>query len=150
MTTPTAWKTRSTPAPERSTTDRARADRWSDTSGLSVFVEDAPDSNDGVRITVGPGSGKATISACGIPSIKLSPGEYVITCGSLIVLVIHGSAEISLDGGLTIVLIPSGGTAEVSDTANGALVENVAGGNVTVTVDGGTPAWSPPGRPHGR
>ena len=107
-----------------------------DSAGLDVHVEDAAASGDGVLVTVGPGSGKATISACGIPSIKLSPGEYVITCGSVIVQVVHGSAEISLDGGLTIVSIPSGAKAEVSDTANGALIENVVGGNVTVTVDG--------------
>jgi hypothetical protein len=111
-----------------------------DANGHTVLIEN---SADGVKITVGGGAGQATITACGIPSIKLSPGEYGITCGSVIVDVVSGTANAVLDGGLTIVSIPAGASARVTDTANGARAEHLSGGGITVTVDGVTSLIAP-------
>ena len=107
-------------------------------NGLTVTITDAPDLIDGVLVTVGPGTGtqRATISACGMTQRPYHDSSLVLTCGSTIVKTITGLVEIELDGGLTIVSIPAGAAAEVTDTPNGALVANVVGGNVTVVVDG--------------
>ena len=80
---------------------------------------------------------KATISACGIPSIKLSPGEYVIACGSVTVEVITGSAEIELGGGAVVISVPANGIVEVFDLGGGGFsVENQGETNVSVTQNG--------------
>ena len=107
-------------------------------NGLDVLVEDADDPADGIKITVGPGSGKASFTACGIPSIKLSPGEYVITCGSVTVEVVEGSAEIELGGGVVVVSVSGqGGIVKVSDLGGGVfLVENKGETDVAVTQGG--------------
>ena len=57
---------------EPSTTAPGTSGAITNANGLDVLVEDADDPADGIKITVGPGSGKASFTACGIPSIKLS------------------------------------------------------------------------------
>ena len=108
-----------------------------DRAGLDVTVADvvAPD---GVRITVGAGAGKVTLSVCGGFTLKVSAGsEVIVTCGSVKVEVVQGQAEVVLGGGLTVVSVPAGVTARVSQNPNGSYaVQNLGGGNLTVTVDG--------------
>ncbi len=108
-----------------------------DRAGLDVTVEDAA-APDGVRITVGAGSGRVTVSVCGGFTLRVSAGsEIVVTCGSVKVQVLEGAAEVVLGGGLTAVSVPQGVTAKVSANPNGSFkIENLGGGNVTVTVDG--------------
>jgi hypothetical protein len=107
-----------------------------DAAGLGIFVTDAR-APDGVQITVGPGSGKATFSVCGL-TLKVAAGSTVVaTCGSITAKIMAGSAEVVLGGGVTVVSIPAGATAKVSDLGGGLYtVQNIAGVAVTVTVDG--------------
>jgi alpha-tubulin suppressor-like RCC1 family protein len=108
-----------------------------DRAGLEVTIADeaAPD---GVKVTVGPGIGKVTLSVCGGFTLKVAAGsEVVVTCGSVKVEVLQGSAEVVLGGGLTVISVPSGVTAKVSQNPNGSYTtENLGGGSLTVTIDG--------------
>jgi hypothetical protein len=108
-----------------------------DAAGLEVLVEDADDMTDGVKITVGPGSGKATFSICGF-TVRVSAGsEVVITCGSVTVEVVEGSAEIALDDPNVVVSVPEGGSAKVTDDGGTFFtVQNLGGTDLTVTADG--------------
>ncbi len=105
-----------------------------DANGLDVLVEDDAD---GVRITVGPGSGKATFTVCGF-TVKVSAGsEVVISCASVIVEVVEGSADVVLGGGNVVIAVPEGGAVEVSDDGGTFFtVENLGSTDVSVTVDG--------------
>jgi hypothetical protein len=108
-----------------------------DPNGLSVSITDAT-APDGVRVVVGPGAGKATLSVCGGFTLKLSAGsDVIVTCGSVTVEVLAGDAEIVLGDGTTTVLVPPGVTATVTENPDGSYeVTNHGGGDVTVTVDG--------------
>lgn len=120
-----------------------------DASGLVVSVTDAPDGDDGVLVTVGPaaaGSPEATLSVCGM-TLRLSPGSSaVLTCGSVIVEALTGTVRVVLDGGVVVVTVPAGASAEVSDTTTGVEVSDVAGSGVTVAVNGVSTSV-PPGGP---
>jgi WD40 repeat protein len=107
-----------------------------DRAGLTVEVADEP-APDGVRVTVGAGTGRVTLSVCGF-TVRLSAGsEAILTCGSVKVRVLQGDAQVVLGGGLTVVSVPAGVTAKVSENADGSFkVENLGGGSLTVTVDG--------------
>ena len=62
------------------------------------------------------------------------PGTIAtLTCGSVIVRTETGQVEAVLDNGQIVVTIPAEAMAEVSDTANGATVENVTGVGVTIS-----------------
>lgn len=111
-------------------------------NGLLVTIADEADP-EGVRVSVGSGastdgSGKATLSVCGM-TLRVSAGsEVVLTCGSVIVRTISGpAAEVVLDSGAIVVSVPAGSSAEISDTDQGAQVWNVEG-SVTATVNGTT------------
>ena len=109
-----------------------------DRAGLTVLVTDAP-APDGVRMTVaGSGTARAVFTVCGFSTLRLGPGSDVtITCGSVKVQVAAGSAELVLGGGQTVVSVPAGVTARVTDTGGGTYkVEDLGGGPVTVTVGG--------------
>ena len=110
-----------------------------DRAGLDVRVADlsAPD---GVRVTVGAGTGEVSLSVCSGFSVTVAAGSTVdVTCGSVKIDVIQGSAKVVLGGGLTVISVPEGVTAKVSDNGDGSFkVENLGGGDVTVTVDGVT------------
>jgi hypothetical protein len=117
------------------------------TGGLQVTLTDAA-APDGVKVTVGAGTGQVTLSMCpstGAFTLRLSAGsEAVLTCGSIKAHVTRGTAQVVLGGGLTVVTIPAGVTAKV--TANPdhtAAVQNLGGGTVTVTVDGATSTVAP-------
>src|SRR5436190_6447947 len=70
--------------------------------------------------------------------------EVVVTCGSVSVQVIQGSATVVLGDGLTTVSIPQGVKAKVSQDADGRFdVQDLGGGSVTVTVDGVTTVVAP-------
>ena len=107
-----------------------------DRGGLTVSIEDAADP-DGVRVVVGAGTGQARLSVCGF-TINVAPGsELVVTCGSVRVDVIAGEAEIVLDDGATTVTVPAGVSVRVTENEDGSFqVENLGGGDLTVTVDG--------------
>ena len=112
-----------------------------DAGGLAVAVTDAPGSGDGVLVTVGEaatGSPEATLSVCGITLRFAAGSSAVLTCGSVIVETLTGTVRATLDGGVIVVSIPAGSSAEVSDTAAGAEVSDVTGGSVMVAVHG----WS--------
>ena len=68
----------------------------------------------------------------------LGGGEYVITCGSVTVEVVEGSAEIELGGGVVVVSVSGqGGIVKVSDLGGGVfLVENKGETDVAVTQGG--------------
>jgi Tol biopolymer transport system component len=108
-----------------------------DTVGLPVTIADVA-APDGVKVTVGPGIGRATLRVCGGFVVRVSAGsEVLVTCGSVKVAVTHGSAEVVLGDGLTVVSVPSGVTARVYEQPGGRYqVENLGGGTVTVTIDG--------------
>jgi hypothetical protein len=106
-----------------------------DAADNAIFVLSDPD---GVRITVGGGTASATFLVCGF-TLHVAPGsEMVVSCGSITVSVIAGSAEVSLADGLMLVSIPAGTTALVDQAADGSIVvEHLAGvGTLTVTLDG--------------
>ena len=107
-------------------------------NGNTVRITDVA-TPDGVRIAVaGVGTTKTTFSVCGM-TLKLAPGsEVIVTCGSLKVQVITGSAEISVGDGHLVVTVPSGATAKVSDLGGGVYnVDNLgSAGGVTVAIDG--------------
>jgi Tol biopolymer transport system component len=105
-----------------------------DAAGLAVTLADlaAPD---GVRVTVGAGTGQVTLRVCGF-TVRLTAGSVAdITCGSVRVAVAQGEAQIVTGDGLSVVTVPAGATARVSNEAGGSLVQNL-GGAVTVLVDG--------------
>jgi probable HAF family extracellular repeat protein len=106
-----------------------------DPAGLTVTVEDEP--LDGVRVTVGPGAGEATLSVCG-STVQVAAGSIVVlTCSSLITQVISGAAVVELGDGLVAISIPAGVTAEVTENPDGSFsVQNQGGGDITVVVDG--------------
>ena len=79
---------------------------------------------------------RATIFACGLTHRIYHDSMTVISGGSSKVKTQAGLVEIELDGGLTIVSIPSPARAEVSDTPAGALIEDVVGASVTIIIDG--------------
>ena len=107
-----------------------------DRAGLDVHVADEP-APDGVRVIVGSGTGRVTLSVCGF-TLRLSAGsEVVVTCGSVKVQVVQGDAQVILGDGLTVVSVPESATARVSQNLDGSYkVENLGGGTLAVTVDG--------------
>jgi dipeptidyl aminopeptidase/acylaminoacyl peptidase len=110
-----------------------------DAAGLVVRVEDADSSAEGVKITVGPGSGPALLSVCGASQLQVAAdSSVVVTCGSVTVHVEQGSVKIILGGGITIVSIPADVTAKVTDLGGGKFsLQNLSGnGVISVTVDG--------------
>ncbi len=115
-------------------------------AGLTVLVEDLP-APDGVRITVsGSGTGKASFSVCGFPgTLKLAAGSVLeLACGSVILAPRQGVAELELFGGATVVSVPQGGKAEVSETSGGGFsVANRGAGAVTVTTGGSASTVQP-------
>ena len=119
-----------------------------DAAGNAVYIEDAPNP-DGVRITVtGTGSTKSVFDVCG-STLQLPPGsELFLTCGSVKVRVVSGTAEIVLASGVSVVAVPAGVTAKVTDTGGGGFsVENLsAAGSAAVTVTtNGAPSSVQPG-----
>ena len=70
-----------------------------DPAGLDVTIADEP-APDGVRVKVGAGSGRVTLSVCGGFTLKVTAGsDVVVTGGSVTVQVIEGTAEVVLGGG---------------------------------------------------
>jgi len=119
-------------------------------AGFSIAITDAVGTGEGVHILVtGTGTQKVQLSMCGGFTIRLPAGsDTVLTCGSIIVKVAPGSpaAEVVFDGGLAVITIPSGVTAEVGQTPGGGFtVGGVSGGSVSVTVDGSTTTVAPGG-----
>jgi YVTN family beta-propeller protein len=115
-----------------------------DRAGLALTVEDAP-SPDGVRVTVGPGSGQVTLDACGFIETIAAGSETIITCGSVVLEVIEGAAQVLLDAVGSVVSVPAGVTALVASNSDGTvLIQNVAGdGMLGVTVHGEQSALGP-------
>ena len=104
---------------------------------LEVTVVDADDPADGVLITVGAGTGRVTLTACGFATIRLDPGtSMVLTCGSVIARVIEGAVDIELENGLFAVSIPAGADATVEDNPDGSYTV-VNSGTIDV-------AWTDP------
>ena len=96
---------------------------------------------------VGGGAGTATLTVCAPLSglLSLTAGDNVtLTCGSVIVSVTTGPAELSLDGGNIVATIPSGTTLTVTDNGGGSFDFDVTGTG-TVTISGAVSASLPPG-----
>ena len=120
----------------------------SDDGGLSITVTDDP--SNGVEVSVTGGAGTATLTVCPEAlAIILTAGDIVlITCGSVEVMVVGGSAEIDLGGGV-IVIVSEGATATVTDLGGGefTVVNSGETGTVTVDVDGDTTELLPGDEP---
>jgi endoglucanase len=102
-------------------------------AGVAVRVVDAP--IEGVEITVsGTAGGQATFSLCGSTVQLAVGGDVFVTCHSLGLRVVTGSAVVVLNASTTLT-VPSGVTADVSTTGSGFSVVN-QGGAVTVTTNG--------------
>jgi hypothetical protein len=117
-----------------------------DANGLDVLVSDADDSGDGVKITVsGSSAVEASFTVCGF-QIQISGGsEIVITCGSVTLEVVEGSAEIVLGTGVVVSVSGEGSIVKVTDEGGTFYsIENLGPAVVTVIVDG-TPAPLPAG-----
>lgn len=116
--------------------------RLVDSNGLTGRITDAADPTKGVLVTVDPreagtGSGPAELEVCGA-TVLIEPGsQVVLTCASIIVSPITGSATVVLDNGDT-VTVAAGSSAEIEDTPDGVTLSNVSGGGVTVTINGET------------
>jgi hypothetical protein len=108
-----------------------------DSAGLPVTVTDEPDPR-GLDVTAGAGTGTVKLDTCGGYEVDVAAGtDAHITCHSVIVEVVHGSAEIVLAGGFTTISVPQGGTVEVSgDETSGLTVQNLGTTPVGVTVNG--------------
>jgi Tol biopolymer transport system component len=119
--------------------------RVDDAAGLSVSVSDSVDPAEGVLITVGSGTGTASLSVCDGYPLQLSAGSTaVVTCGSITLKVIGGLARIVLLGGTTVVEVPAGTTAKIAENPDATLsVQNLGGGTVTVTANGSTTGVGP-------
>ena len=106
-----------------------------DPAGNTVKITDAS-APDGVRITVaGSGTAKSVFSACGFGTIQLAPGsDVILSCGSVKLKVIAGSASIVLGGGITVVTLVAGAAAELSDLGAGSFRVATAPGSAPVTV----------------
>ena len=107
-----------------------------DPNGLSVAITDAADP-DGLNVAVGAGSGSAELDSCATGSTFVTAGStVVITCASLMLEVVVGSAEVVLAGG-AVVSIPAGGVAEIADTGDGYFTAvNLGPVPITTTVAG--------------
>lgn len=108
-----------------------------DAAGLTVAISDEADP-DGVRITVGAGTGRATVSVCAGFTIRVNAGSsVVVTCGSVRLGVDIGSADIVLGGGSTVISVLQGGEAKATETGSGSYaVANLGSTPITVTKDG--------------
>jgi hypothetical protein len=109
-----------------------------DPNGLSVTVQDAIGPAEGVRVVVtGTGPQKATLEICG-NTVRLTAGsDRPYTCASLIVGAGTGEVVVELGGGLTVVTIPTGGSAEITTiTEDLFIVDNLGSTDVALTVDG--------------
>jgi mannan endo-1,4-beta-mannosidase len=113
-----------------------------DTDDLWTTVDDEP-SPDGVRIRVASGSGSVELEACGFP-VTLTPGtEVVITCGSIGVEVVTGSATVGL-GDLAVVALPQGAVARIAQTGDARYsVENLGNVAIAVVIGGVTTPLAP-------
>ena len=104
-------------------------------NGLSVSITDEPDPK-GLRATVSAGSGFATLDSSG-QQVNVSAGGSVrLTCASLIVEVVTGSAVVPLDNGTTVVSVPEGGAVEIAESTDGGSTIKIWQVPVEVTVDG--------------
>jgi len=112
-------------------------------SGFTVAISDAADAAEGVRVRVeGTGTPRVRLSVCGGLIVLLRAGaDTTLSCGSVIVKVIEGDAQVEIDGGLGVVTIPAGAAAEVGETSSGyeVIVLDAVGDDgsaVTLAVDG--------------
>lgn len=109
-----------------------------DTAGLPVSVTDAPDP-DGLDVSAGAGTGTVKLDTCANHyEVDVTAGtDALINCGSVILHVVHGSADVVLGDGITTVTVTTGGKAEVAgDEASGFTVDNLGSTAIGVTVDG--------------
>ena len=118
-----------------------------DAADNAILVHSDPD---GVRITVSGGTASATVLGCGFV-LYVAPGsELLVSCGSITVEVLMGTAQVVLGNGITVVSVPEGGSVKVSENVDGSfVVENLGTTPVAVTVDGVTtllPVGGPPAR----
>jgi streptogramin lyase len=112
-----------------------------DANGFTVTVTDLPDPA-GVRVTVaGSGAGKAKIaffnptSATPCGTVRLAPGDDArVTCGSITVEVLVGSAEVVLSDDTTLT-VDEGEVATIAISSDGSFVVTaVSGGDGQVTL----------------
>ncbi|HST25471.1 MAG TPA: hypothetical protein VLJ76_05740, partial [Gaiellaceae bacterium] len=112
-------------------------------AGMTATIVDAP-SPQGVQVTVtGPASGRVRLQITGKGSqTSLAPGTYIETDPnvSTTLQTISGLAELSftLNGSTTLVDIPTGATAELTETiTNGMLTQAVVDAEAgTITING--------------
>jgi hypothetical protein len=112
--------------------------------GLQLFVDDAPNSTQGLLLSSSGTGSHALIRQCDFTgknaTLRLDPGRVLtVTCGSITVSTIHGDAQLLLDDDATIA-ISSGVTASVRDSGTQDFVVSNAtegfGSLTTVLADG--------------
>ena len=109
-----------------------------DRSGNTVDLSDAG-SPHGINFETGSVPANVTIEWCAAGFVlALSPDSSgTVTCGSITVSVVEGSAEVILAEGIS-VIVPAGATATIIEEDGGWLIQAVAGGPLTVLVGGET------------
>ena len=105
-----------------------------DRGGLVITVTDAPQPG-GFLIEASGGAGTATLTVCG-STVQLNDEDSVTaTCGSVLIEVHAGTAEILLDDNI-VAAVPGGATARITEDPEGRFtVENVLEGAPAIRVD---------------
>lgn len=107
-----------------------------DRGGLVVTVQDAADSADGVLVSVGSGTGSASLSVCGYLVQLETRSATILTCGSLELSALQGTARVLLDGGTTVVEVPENASAKITNNPDGTYnLENTGGVAISVKSD---------------
>ena len=96
-----------------------------DRNGHAVTVEDAASAGDGVRVVTDAGAGDVGVQACpDMYQLSLAPlTDVTLTCHSITMAVLSGSATLQLPGGL--LTVPAGATVTVAETD----------GSITITTE---------------
>jgi len=106
------------------------------TGGLPVAISDLAAPN-GVLVSVGSGTGQATVSVCGFTLQIAAASKAEVTCGSVKVHTLAGTVKILIGTAGSFVTIPSGATGRVTNSGGGVFkVENLGAGAITETANG--------------
>lgn len=110
------------------------------TTGVTADVIDLP-APSGVRVVAGGTNGQVRVQVCGVATLTIPAGSVVdVTCGSVTITVRSGGpvAIVPEIGGFSVVSVPAGVTARVSEADGAAIVVEHLDGEapIIVAVDG--------------
>lgn len=122
-------------------------------SGVTIEIADAATPQEGISAVVTGTAGNAKLRITGSKgTYRLSPGEYVLTAGSVTLEVIQGYAEVEylINNTSVVVTVEGGATAELEEVFDGdelrTLDITVLQGTVTINgimVEPGEPTYLP-------